>query len=158
MDERSARHPPGWTACQDEQHGFIVWHPPDWRASGPPGRCVRLERGEPSLPEGTREVDVFLRVVKLEGSFPADYLQSGVEPADQRLDVGRGVAYTDRRELTIAGMPAVRAQFRSTGGPIPNWGVEYAIRKGGSVLDAYISRPSHAVEIEFDTVINSLDW
>lgn len=157
MQEGSVERPPSWVACRDKEYGFAVWHPPDWRSTGPPGRCTRLVRGEPSLPEETPEVDISLRVVALEGSFPADYLQPGIEPADQRLEVGRGVAYTDKRELTVHGMPAVRARFRSAG-PVPNWGMEYAIRKGDQVLDVYISRPSPALEVEFDNVISSLNW
>jgi hypothetical protein len=144
-------------ACRDERHKFTLRHPQDWRPTGPPGRCVQFLRGEPSLPEVTPEVDVFVRIVPLEDGFPAEYMRPDIEPGGQRFQVGRGVTYSDRRELAIAGLPAVRARFRSAG-PTPNWGVEYAIRKGDRILDAYISQPSPEIEAEFDAVIGTLEW
>jgi len=146
-----------WRVCRDEEHGFALRRPPDWTPKGPPGRCVQFQRGEPSIPDGVPEVDVFLRVVPLEGRFPTDYLRSDVAPGDRSLEVGRGVTYSDRTELVVGGLPAVRAHFRSTG-PTPNWGVEYAICNRDRILDAYVSRPSAEVESEFDRVIATLEW
>ncbi len=149
--------PAEWSVCHDTEHGFALRHPPDWRNTGPPGSCVGLQRGEPSLPGGARDVDVSIRVVALDADFPTDYLRPEVEPADRDMEVGRGVAYSDRSELVVNGLPGVRARFVSAG-PTPNWGLEYAIRKEERVLDAYISRPSSAVEADFDRVIATLDW
>lgn len=157
MSQTSPEHPHDWKPCRDAEHGFALWHPPDWDPAGPPGRCAKLQRGKPSLPEAPPEVDVFIRVLPVEGSFPTDYLRPGTTPADEQLDVGRGVSYTDRSELVVGGLQAVRARFRSSG-PTPNWGVEYAIRKGDRILDAYISQPHPDIEAEFDRVIATLEW
>jgi len=123
----------------------------------PTDRCVQFQRGEPSIPDGVPAVDVFIRVLAREAEFPADYLRADNELADRQLQVGRGVAYSDRSELVVNGLPGVRARFRSAG-PTPNWGVEYAIRKDDRILDAYASRPSQEVEAEFDRVIRTLEW
>src|SRR5262249_446914 len=123
----------------------------------PTGRCMQLQRGEPSLPDGVPEVDVFVRVLPLEGAFPDYYLSAGDQLDSADMQVGRGVAYTDRSELVIHGLPAVRARFPSSG-PTPNWGVEYVLRKAGSVLDAYVSRPSPETEAAFDLVMSTVVW
>jgi hypothetical protein len=157
MSQPSRQHPSDWTLCRDAEHGFALWHPPDWQPAGPPGRCVQLQRGDPSLPDAPPEVDVFLRVLPLEGDFPSDYLQPGRTPREQHLEVGRGVSYSDRSDVTVGGLPAVRARFRSSG-PAPNWGVEYAISKGNVILDAYISQPRPDIEADFDRVIATLEW
>jgi hypothetical protein len=157
MDPTASDHPAGWRACRDSEYGFTLRHPPDWIPTGPPGRCVQFQRGEPSLPDGVPEVDVFIRVLALEAEFPADYLRTEGESGEQELEVGRGVAYSDRSELVVNGLPGIRARFRSAG-PTPNWGVEYAIRKGDRILDAYVSRPNQDVEAEFDRVIRTLEW
>jgi len=154
---RNPASPANWRVCRDEEHGFSLRHPPDWEQKGPPGRCVQLQRGEATLPEDTHEVDVFIRILALEGGFPADYLRAGEEAAEQRLGVGRGVTYSDREELSIGGLDAVRARFRSAG-PTPNRGIEYAIRKGNQILDAYASRPTPEVEAAFDLVMRTLEW
>ncbi len=109
------------------------------------------------MPDGVPEVDAFIRVLPLEAEFPADYLRTEDELAERQLEVGRGVAYSDRSELVVNGLPGVRARFRSAG-PTPNWGVEYAIRKNDRILDAYVSRPSPEIEAEFDRVIRTLEW
>lgn len=147
----------GWRTCRDNEYGFTLRHPSDWTPKGPTGRCVQFQRGEPSIPDGVPEVDVFIRVLPLEAEFPTDYLRTKGDFANRQLDVGRGVAYTGRSELVVNGLPGVRARFRSAG-PTPNWGVEYAIRKGDFILDAYVSRPSQEVEVEFDRVIGTLEW
>lgn len=146
-----------WAVCRDEKHGFTLRYPRDWKTAGPQGRCVRFQRGDPTRPEGVPEVDVSLRVLPVEGEFPSDYLRTDQPPERQKLQVGRGVAYTDRRELLIGNLQAVRARFQSTG-PNPNWGVEYAVRKAAHILDAYISQPSPEVEQEFDQFMRSLEW
>lgn len=157
MDTQAANNSENWRTCRDEEHGYALRHPPDWISTGRAGRCVQFQRGEPSVPDGVPEVDVFIRVVPLEGEFPAHYLLTDGGPEARQLEVGRGVAYSDRSELVVNGLPTVRARFRSSG-PTPNWGVEYAIRKGDLVFDAYVSRPSPEVEAEFDRVIGTLDW
>jgi len=146
-----------WSVCRDAEHGFSLRYPADWTSVGPPGRCVQFQRGEPSLPDGVPEVDVFIRVLPLEGDFPSAYLAPETEPTAQRIQVGHGVTYTDRTEAVVNGLPAVRARFRSSG-PTPNWGVEYAVRKGDFVLDVYVSRPTPEVEAEFEQVIATLEW
>lgn len=143
--------------CRDAEHGFSLRHPPDWRPTGPSGRCVQLQRGTPSIPDGLPEVDVFIRVLPLEADFPGEYLRADLERAAQHMQVGRGVVYANRSELVVNGLPAVRARF-SSAGPTPNWGVEYAIRKDDRVLDAYVSRPSPDVEADFDRVVATLEW
>ena len=150
-------HPAGWKTCRDNEYGFTLRYPPDWTATGPTGRCVQFQRGEPSIPDRVPEVDVFIRVLALEAEFPADYLRTDNELGDRQLQVGREVGYSDRSELVVNGLPGVRARFRSAG-PTPNWGVEYAIRKDDRILDAYVSRPSQEVEAEFDRVIRTLEW
>lgn len=113
---------------------------------------MQLQKGKSTLPEGVPEVDVFIRVLLLQGNFPADYLKErgGTET--------RGaVTYMDRQELSVNGLSAVRAKFQSSG-PTPNWGIEYAIRKGNQVLDIYISQPKPEVEAEFEKVIETLQW
>jgi hypothetical protein len=113
---------------------------------------VQLQKGKSGLPEGIPEVDVFIRVMPLRGSFPGDYLRDA-----EGTGSGSGVRYTDRQELLISGLPAVRARFQSSG-PTPNWGVEYVIQKGSQVLDIYISQPKPEVEAEFEKVIRTLQW
>lgn len=147
----------GWKACRDQEFGFSLRHPPDWRVAGPAGRCIQFQRGARLLPEGVAEVDVFIRVLAARGDFPSDYLDSSVPPSAEGPDIGRGVAYSEREELVINGLPAVRARFRSAG-PTPNWGVEYAVRKGANVLDAYISQPAPDVEAEFEQTVRTLVW
>jgi hypothetical protein len=146
-----------WITCRDAEHGFALRHPPNWRRTGPPGRCAQLQRGQPSVPDGVPEVDVFIRVLPLQGSFPTDYLQPDERRPGAAMDIGRGVTYSDRSETVVNGLATVRARFRSSG-PTPNWGVEYVIRNGDQVLDAYASRPSAEVESEFDRVIRTLEW
>jgi hypothetical protein len=51
----------------------------------------------------------------------------------------------------------VRARFQSSG-PVPNWGIEYVIRKGTNVLDIYISQPSPVIAAQFETMISTLQW
>ena len=142
----------GWVSCRDERWGFSVRHPADWSSTTPPGRCAQLRKGVPSAPHAVPEVDASFRVDALRGSFPAGYLLEGADSSK-----AHGVSYTDRTELTIAGHPAVRARFH-TRGPVPNWGVEYAVRNGDLILAAYISQPSPEVERQFDTVMSTLDW
>src|SRR6266508_4861521 len=95
----------GWRTCRDNECGFTLQHPPDWTATGPTGRCVQFQRGEPSIPDGVPEVDVFIRVLALEAEFPTDYLRADNELGDRQLQVGRGVAYSDRSELVVNGLP-----------------------------------------------------
>ena len=140
-----------WEECRDNQYSFSLHHPPDWHSTAPKGRCVQLQKGTSNLPGGVPEVDVFIEVRSLEGKFPDDYLLSS-----SRLS--RSVKYTDRRELAINTLSAVRARFESTGGPVPNWGVEYAIRKDDKVMKIYISQPKPAIEQQFDEVVTSLRW
>ncbi len=68
---------------------------------------------------------------------------------------GRGVTYSARRELTVNGLPAIRARFESVG-PTRNWGVEYVVALRNIVIDAYISQPSPAIEAQFDAVMATL--
>jgi hypothetical protein len=157
MGTQSSDQLESWRTCRDNEYGFSLRHPPDWTPKGPTGRCVQFQRGEPAMPGGIPDVDVFIRVLPLEAEFPADYLRAEDELAGPQLEVGRGVAYSDRSELLVNGVPGVRARFRSAG-PEPNWGVEYALRKGDRILDAYVSRPSQDVEAEFDLVIRTLQW
>jgi hypothetical protein len=141
--------PSDWKECRDEKYGFSFYYPPDWYSTTPEGSCVQLQKGESNLPHGVPEVDVFLSVRPRDGKFPEDYLISALS---------RGVKYTDRRELTIGTLPAVRARFESLGGPESNWGVEYAVCKGESVLRIYISQPKRDVERQFDAVVSNLRW
>lgn len=141
--------PAGWRSCRDDRYGFVVRHPPDWVSTTEPGRCAQLRKGTATLPEGVPEVDVSFQVRPLAPAFPATYLR-GPTPEG-------GVEYTDRRELDLGDLPAVRARFRS-GGPTPNWGVEYAVRKGDRVLHAYVSQPSPEVESQFDLMMATLRW
>ena len=134
-----------WKECRDRQYGFALRVPPDWRSTTEEGRCVQFQKGTSALPHGVPEVDVFIRVSPARGSFPEDYPNSP------------GVQYTDHRQLEINSLPAVRARFRSSG-PVPNWGVEYAVHKGTSVLSIYISQPSAEVETLFDEVVKTLRW
>lgn len=143
---------PKWKTCRDDQYGFSLRYPPDWHSTTTEGRCVQLQKGKSDLPEGVPEVDVFIHVLPLQGNFPADYLR-------ERGGTGtRGaVTYMDRQELSVNGLSAVRAKFQSSG-PTPNWGIEYAIRKGTQVLDIYISQPKPEVEAEFEKVVGTLQW
>jgi hypothetical protein len=143
-----------WKHCQDEHYGFTVYYPPDWEVVRVEGRCVQLRKGTGKLPEGVPEVDVAIRVAPFEGHFEA-YLNSNAAPAAG--DVGRGVQYRNRQLWSVNDLQIVRAEFRSSG-PTPNWGVEYAILKGGLILDFYISQPEPAVEKLFDEVVTSLKW
>ena len=143
--------PDDWETCFDAEHGFALRHPPDWAPVGGDHRCAGFRRGEPSLPDADPDVDVFIRVVAREADCPSAYMREAA------LEVGRGVAYSDRAELRVGGLPAVRARFRS-GGPTPNWGVEYAICKDADILDVYVSRPSGEIEAQFDEVIATLQW
>lgn len=139
---------PGWKTCRDDRYGFSLRYPPDWQSTTPEGRCVQLQKGKSTLPEGIPEVDVFIRVSTLRGNFPADYLKE---------EAGGNVTYTSRKELSINGLPAVEARFQSAG-PTPNWGVEYAISKGDQVLDIYISQPKQDVEALFEQVVRTIQW
>jgi len=140
-----------WKECLDTQHGFSLHYPPDWYSTTPEGRCVQLQKGTSGVPYGVPEVDVFIEVRPLEDKFPDDCLISS-------SPLARGVRYTDRRELEINTLSAVRARFDSTGGPVPNWGVEYSIRKGDKVMKIYISQPKPEIEQQFDEVVATLRW
>jgi hypothetical protein len=140
----------GWPVCRDDRYGFSLQYPPEWHSTTAEGRCVQLQkgaRGEP--PCDLPEVDVFLSVERLRGAGSGDLLR-----ADGPVG---GVEYSERRELTIAGLPAVRARFRSFGDQ-PNWGVEYAIRRGDRVLRIYVSRPDSDTEVLFDRMVATLRW
>ena len=140
-----------WRVCRDEEHGFSLRHPPDWQSTTPEGRCVQLQKGKSDLPNAVPEVDVFISVRPLEGKFPDDYLISG-------SPLSRGVKYTDRHELRVSTLSAVRAKFESLQGVMTNWGVEYAIRKDENVMRIYISQPKTRIEKQFDAVVNTLRW
>jgi hypothetical protein len=71
--------------------------------------------------------------------------------------ISEGIEYSNRQQLTVAGLPAIRAEFR-TSGPTPNWGIEYAIRKGSLLLDIYISQPRPAILAEFEEIVRTLQW
>ncbi len=134
-----------WKECRDRQYGFSLRVPADWCSTTEEGRCVQFQKGTSELPQGVPEVDVFIRVSPARDSFPKDYPNSP------------GVHYTDQQQWDINSLPAVRARFRSSG-PVPNWGVEYAVRKGTSVLSIYISQPNPEVEELFDEVVKTLRW
>ena len=106
---------------------------------------------------GVPEVDVFIQVIPLQKDFPSDYLRDKSFPAQEGVGIHPVVKYTDRRELLVNELPAVRARFQSFG-PTPNWGVEYAIKKGGKVLDIYISQQRPEIETEFEKMISTLQW
>lgn len=141
----------GWKECRDTKHGFFLRYPPGWYSATPEGRCAQLLKGINREPYGIPEVDVFIEVRPLGGKFPDDYLVSS-------SPLTRGVSYTDRQELEIYTLPAVRARFHSAGGPVPNWGVEFAIRKGDKVMKIYISQPKPEIEQQFDQVVKTLRW
>ena len=140
-----------WKECRDDQHGFSLYYPPDWHSTTPEGRCAQLQKGTSSVPYGVPEVDVFIEVRSLEGKFPDDYL---ISPSP----LTHGIRHTGRQELEINTLPAVRARFESTGGPVSNWGVEYAIRKGDKVMKIYISQPKPEIEQQFDEEVTTLRW
>ena len=146
-----------WETCHDTRQGFSIRHPPDWRSTTPSGVCAQFQAGQTDLPEGIPAVDVNLRVDALRGSFPEDYLIDRSFPTTEGSPAERGITYTERRELTIAGLEAVRARFESRG-PTPNWGSEYAIRNHDQVMRIYISQPSPETEKTFDTMVHTLDW
>jgi hypothetical protein len=106
---------------------------------------VQFQKGVSDLPEGVPEVDVFIRVAAMKGRFLEDYPNSP------------GVQFADHQQRMVHSLPAVRAQFRSSG-PVPNWGIEYAVRKGDSVLSIYISQPTPETEKLFDEVVGTLRW
>jgi hypothetical protein len=106
---------------------------------------VQFQKGTSELPHGVPEVDVFIRVSPARDSFPEKYPNSP------------GVQYTDHQQLDINSLSAIRARFRSSG-PVPNWGVEYAVRKGAYVLSIYMSQPSPEMEKLFDEVVRTLRW
>lgn len=135
-----------WKECRDNQYGFSLRVPPDWRSTTEAGQCVQFQKGTTKLPHGVPEVDVFIRVSPAREAFPKDYPNSS------------NVHYTDHQQLDINSLPAVRARFQSSGGPVPNWGVEYAVRKGDRVLSIYISQPSPETEKLFDEVVRTLRW
>src|SRR5262245_19493134 len=157
MSEPSSQDISSWTMCRDAQHGFSRRHPPDWRSTTSPGTCIQLQMGEGKLPEAVPEVDVFIQLTALQGVFPGDYLRDKSFPGGEGSGISPGIRYTDRQELFINGLPAVRARFRSSG-PTPNWGIEYAITKGAQVLDIYISQPRPEVEDAFERMIETLEW
>ena len=134
-----------WEECRDRTYGFSLRVPPDWRSTTEEGRCVQFQKGPSALPEGVPDVDVFLHVSPVRASFPTDYPNSP------------SVLYSDHQQVEINSLPAVRATFRSSG-PVPNWGVEYAVHKGDCVLSIYISQPSPDVEKLFDEVVGTLRW
>jgi hypothetical protein len=134
-----------WVECRDRQYGFSLRVPGDWRSTTEEGRCVQFQKGQSALPAGVPDVDVFISLSPTRASFPEDYPNSP------------GVQYTDHQQLTINSLLAVRAKFRSSG-PVPNWGVEYAVRKGGVVLSIYISQPTPEIEKLFDEVVGTLRW
>jgi len=134
-----------WKECHDKQFGFSLRVPPDWHSTTEEGRCVQFQKGASTAPAGVPEVDVFIRVSPVQGKFPNDYPNSS------------GVTYTERRLVKIGSLPAVRARFRSSG-TVPNEGVEYAVGKGSSVLNIYISQPAPKIEKLFDDVVQTLSW
>jgi hypothetical protein len=154
------RHVPrafeGWRRCRDEEHGFSLRYPPDWRSTTPEGRCVQLQKGATRQPGGVPEGDIFIRVIPLpRGSWGNESIRTGFPQEVEGVD--QGIAYADRESVEIAHLPAVRASF-CTAGPTPNWGVEYAIRKDKALLDIYISQPSPAILSEFEAIVRTLEW
>lgn len=142
--------PAEWSVCRDDRHGFSLRHPPEWRSTTDVGTCAQFQAGRGEEPHGLPDVDVFLQVRPLEGTFPGDYLATG-------SFVAGGVTYTDREEIDVGGLPAVRARFQS-GGPVPNSGVEYAVRNGDRVLRTYVSQPAPDIESQFRVMVESLQW
>ena len=143
--EKTMAIPSDWQECQDTEYGFVLRVPPDWRSTTEQGRCVQIQKGESALPNGVPDVDVSIHVTTVRGNFPADYPNSS------------GVKYSERRQLRVNGLSAVRARFQSSG-PVPNEGIEYAVRKGDNVLSIYISQPKPNVEKLFDEVVKTLRW
>src|SRR5438094_10018217 len=84
-----------WKTCQDERYGFALRYPPEWHSTTEAGRCVQIQKGQSTVPEGVPEVDIFLRVMPLQGSFPADYLQDREYPVQEGMADRRGVTYGD---------------------------------------------------------------
>jgi hypothetical protein len=140
----------GWPICRDDRYGFSLRHPPDWHSTTEKGRCVQLQKGARGRPPcDVPEVDVFLSVEQLAGVAPGGLLRD--------RGPGGAVEYWERQESMIAGLPGVRARFRSFGDQ-PNWGIEYAIRKGDRVLRIYLSRPDPETEVLFDRMVATLRW
>jgi hypothetical protein len=152
MSPRSV--PENWNTCRDARHGFAFRYPPDWTPTSAEGTCVQLQKGQAEQPHGVPEVDVFIRVSPRHAPFPSAYL---TEQAAGEHRLRRGVHYADRRELVLNGLPAVRARFTSVG-PVPNWGVEYAVANEDLVLRIYISQPRPEVEAQFEKMMGSLTW
>jgi hypothetical protein len=145
-----------WTILRDERYGFSFRHPQEWQSTtGASG--VRLSSGEIRLPNGVPEVDIFVQVAPVRDEFPKDYLVDKVYRSAEGADVDRGISYTERKEVNVGGLPALRARFRSFG-PTPNWGIEYVIRKGHLVLNAYVSQPSPRIQCLFETMMSTLEW
>jgi hypothetical protein len=145
-----------WKVCRDEKHGFVLRYPPDWHSTTPEGTCIQIQKGTSREPEGLPEGDVFVRMFSVPFSFPSFQRDKAFFP--QELDnISQGIEYRDRQELAIANLPAIRANFR-TSGPTPNWGVEYAIRKGDRILDIYVSQPAPDVLKEFEAIVRTLRW
>ncbi|MDQ6815060.1 MAG: hypothetical protein M3040_15095 [Bacteroidota bacterium] len=140
-----------WIECHDEEYGFSLRYPPEWRSVSPAGHCTKLESSENRPPNEIPKVDIFIEVNSLQGKFPSDYLNSKSVP-------GPTVKYSDRNEIEINGLPAVRAKFTSLGGPVPNWGVEHSFLKGEKVMKIYISQPTAQIEQQYEEMLRTLTW
>jgi hypothetical protein len=136
---------PDWKEYRDRKHGFFLRVPPDWHSTTEEGRLVQFQKGRSELPESVPDVDVFISVRPVQGAFPKDYPNSP------------GVQYSDRQQMDLSSLPAVRAKFRTLGST-PNWGVEYALQRADLVLSIYISQPSPETEKLFDEVVGTLRW
>lgn len=144
-----------WAECHDRQHRFSFRYPTGWRSTTEEGTCVQLQKGAVRQPGGVPEGDIFIRVIRLP---PGLSEPSSVPLFPQEISgVDEGIEYTNRDEVEISALPAVRASFR-TKGPTPNWGVEYAIKKGDLVLDFYVSQPSPEILNEFEDIVHTLNW
>ena len=106
--EPEAGLPAGWRLCANERVGYAVGYPGDWYspALSAESECTFFDPTPIHLPESS---DVFGATLEV---APA---QEEYEAVVEDLGAAQGVVVQERRELTVAGRPAVRVVSQGDG-------------------------------------------
>jgi hypothetical protein len=111
--------PVGWKLCTNERFGYALGYPSDWHAPAfsAESECTFFDPAPILLPEASDAFGATLEVAPAQQS----YRQLVASLADERFE-----EVLERRELTIAGRPAVEVISRATGAGLLESGTESA--------------------------------
>lgn len=116
---KDERLPAGWRLCSNERFGYALGYPVDWHAPAlsAESKCTFFDPGPIQLPESSDAFGAALEVAPAQQS----YEQLAQSLVDERFE-----ETLERRELTIAGRPAVEVVSRATGEGLLDRGTESA--------------------------------